>query len=111
MTSLWRRGSVRPGFRAGLGGVIPIVETNADEFGWAGDARCPSNGTTYQWESLAVGRDPRSEAREALTLKERFVPVLAERRGVTPGAVGVDDAGTLRAGYAEPDESHGMGDL
>ena len=89
--------------RAGLGGVIRIVEPDRDEVAHAADAGAEPRAGLHGGELGNVGL---ADFGEALR-RERFTgDVRHDFRQVADAALVVDDAGLFAAGRAEADELH-----
>ena len=92
--------------RAGLAGVVGVVEADADDLGGPGHAGAEPLALRHARGRGGVLARPGREPGEAVRAEEALVPVRAEGRGVDAGAVAEDEAGLLRARRAEPDELH-----
>lgn len=89
---------------AGFGGVVGVVETDADEFAGARDAAAEAGVGGDQRECIKIYV---TQFFETSGLKEGGRPIGRERGGVTQAALGIDEGGFFLAEGAEAGEAHG----
>jgi|GEM_PF-6121715 len=90
---------------AGFGGVVGIVETDADEFARARNAGAETGVGGGEGERIGIYV---TQFFEAAGLEEGGRPVGGERGGVAQAVLGVDEGGFFLAEGAETGEAHGI---